>query len=149
MFRKAVLQYPRERLLGIEGKATKLRVRVNHSGTQGASGKRVVSTAGAEFIERLLRHVLPSGFGRIRHYGLLALASKAQHMAQARSLLEMREPQRQATEDAQDFMRRVAALEINTCPHCQHGRLRLTQSLAPQRGAPMDANRGAHCRGPL
>ncbi|MGS5086237.1 transposase [Hydrogenophaga sp. A37] len=108
--------------------------------------KRVVQIAGDEFIGRLLQHVLPGGFRRIRHYGLLAPATKTSRMEQARTLLNMPQPQRQATEDAQAFVRRVAALEINTCPHCRGGRLCLVQLLPPQAGtAP---HRAAVCRGP-
>ena len=35
----------------------------------------------------------------------------------------------QAREDAQTFMRRVAQVEINTCPHCKLGRWRVPASL--------------------
>jgi len=40
-----------------------------------------------EFIRRFLIHVLPSGFHRIRHYGLLASGNRAANIAQARELL--------------------------------------------------------------
>jgi len=40
-----------------------------------------------EFIRRFLIHVLPSGFHRIRHYGLFASGARAQNIAQARRLL--------------------------------------------------------------
>jgi hypothetical protein len=40
-----------------------------------------------EFIRRLLIHVLPMGFHRIRHYGLLASANRAETIARARELL--------------------------------------------------------------
>lgn len=63
----------------------------------------MVQIAGSEFNGRLLQLVLPSGFKRIRHYGLLAPAAKRESMSQARALLEMPQPQRQATEDAQAF----------------------------------------------
>jgi hypothetical protein len=132
-----------ERLLGIEGDAVRLRVRASDTG-----GKRVVQIAGDEFIGRLLQHVLPSGFKRIRHYGLLAPAVKSERMSQARALLEMPQSQPQALEDVQAFMRRVAALEIDTCPHCRVGRLRLVQLLAPQSGSMPDALGQAVCRGP-
>jgi hypothetical protein len=39
-----------------------------------------------EFIRRLMLHVLPSGFHRIRHFGLLASRPK---MALARQLLDV------------------------------------------------------------
>ncbi|MEZ5707482.1 MAG: transposase [Burkholderiaceae bacterium] len=132
-----------ERLAGIEGDAVRLRVRANDQG-----GKRVVRIAGGEFIGRLLQHVLPSGFKRIRHYGLLAPALKGERMSQARALLQMPQTSPQAVEDAQAFMRRVAELEIDICAHCQTGRLRLVQLLAPLRSAVPETHRAMACRGP-
>jgi hypothetical protein len=41
-----------------------------------------------EFMRRFLLHVLPSRFHRIRHYGLLANASRKASIAQARQLLQ-------------------------------------------------------------
>ena len=40
-----------------------------------------------EFIRRFLIHVLPKGFHRIRHYGLLASGTRAANIAHARQLL--------------------------------------------------------------
>jgi len=40
-----------------------------------------------EFIQRFLLHVLPKGFHRIRHYGLLANGSRVENIARARTLL--------------------------------------------------------------
>jgi hypothetical protein len=40
-----------------------------------------------EFIRRFLIHVLPKGFHRIRHYGLLARPSCADNIARARDLI--------------------------------------------------------------
>jgi hypothetical protein len=46
-------------------------------------------TLGAhEFIRRFLIHVLPKGFHRIRHYGLLAGGARDERLAQARELLQ-------------------------------------------------------------
>jgi hypothetical protein len=41
-----------------------------------------------EFMRRFLLHVLPSGFHRIRHYGLLANAGRKNHITTARELLD-------------------------------------------------------------
>jgi hypothetical protein len=41
----------------------------------------------AEFIRRFLLHVLPKGFHRIRHYGLLAGTAKSEAIAKAREML--------------------------------------------------------------
>ncbi len=46
----------------------------------------------AEFIRRFLIHVLPSGFHRIRHYGLFANGGRAENLARARQLLAMPTP---------------------------------------------------------
>ncbi|NIL97483.1 MAG: IS91 family transposase, partial [Planctomycetales bacterium] len=46
-----------------------------------------------EFIRRFLIHVLPTGFHRIRHYGLLANGNRNTNIAQARKLLDVPEPQ--------------------------------------------------------
>jgi hypothetical protein len=40
-----------------------------------------------EFIRRFLLHVLPKGFHRIRHYGLLASGGRKANVARARELL--------------------------------------------------------------
>jgi hypothetical protein len=40
-----------------------------------------------EFMRRFLLHVLPRGFHRIRHYGLLSNAHRTAHLATARALL--------------------------------------------------------------
>ena len=40
-----------------------------------------------EFMRRFLLHVLPGGFHRIRHYGLLANGSRKASLALARELL--------------------------------------------------------------
>ena len=46
-----------------------------------------------EFMRRFLLHVLPSGFHRIRHYGLLANAARKENLAVARALLHPPLPQ--------------------------------------------------------
>src|SRR5215207_10256558 len=56
-----------------------------------------------EFIRRFLIHVLPSGFHRIRHYGLFASGSRAHNIAQARELLAVPAPKStSANSDAAD-----------------------------------------------
>ena len=46
-----------------------------------------VSILGTEFIRRFLMHVLPKGFVRIRHYGLLSCRNKKEKMDHCRKLL--------------------------------------------------------------
>jgi hypothetical protein len=112
-----------ERLIAIEGQQVLLRVRANSRAA--APGKGRIAIEGAEFVARLLQHVLPQGFKRIRHYGLLAPAGKSERLARARAVLRMPQPNPQAAEDAQAFMRRVVVIDIGHCPHCSSGRLQL------------------------
>lgn len=133
-----------ERLVGIVDDSVRLLVRADDHG-----GKRTIAMPGQQFIARLLQHVLPGGFKRIRHYGLLAPCAKTERLAQARHLLSMPAANPRAREDASAFMRRVAGIELNTCPHC-HGRWRVVEQRtadAPALGVLLPA-RQAGCRGP-
>jgi hypothetical protein len=53
----------------------------------GADRPQVMTLAADEFIRRFLLHVLPKGFHRIRHYGLLAGATRKAQLERARELL--------------------------------------------------------------
>jgi len=61
---------------------------------------KVMTLEVGEFIRRFLIHVLPSGFHRIRHYGLFASAKRADNITQARQLLDAPAPQNQAGDAA-------------------------------------------------
>jgi hypothetical protein len=65
---------------------------------EGPGRYTTMTLATHEFIRRFLMHVLPKGFHRIRHYGLLANGNRAAAIAKARALLAMapREQQPQA-----------------------------------------------------
>ena len=51
----------------------------------GANRQQVMTLAADEFIRRFLIHVLPRGFHRIRHYGLLAGSARKDCLAEART----------------------------------------------------------------
>ena len=53
----------------------------------GTARYRTMTLSADEFIRRFLLHVLPKGFHRIRHYGLLASASCKANIARARQLM--------------------------------------------------------------
>jgi Putative transposase/Transposase zinc-binding domain len=58
----------------------------------GPERQRVMTLTTTEFIRRFLLHVLPRGFHRIRHYGLLAASSRKISLALARRLLDVAPP---------------------------------------------------------
>lgn len=127
-----------ERIVDIDAREVAFRVRADAT----SGKKRTLRLPGGEFIERFLLHVLPTGFKRIRHYGLLAPARKSRRLALARSALEAPIPDRVVIESVEAFMRRVARIEWRACRHCSAGHFWVTGSLAPLR-AP-----GASSRGP-
>lgn len=118
-----------ERIVGIEGNDVLFRVRADP-----ASGKkRTLRVPGAEFFDRFLQQVLPAGFKRIQHYGLLSPARKKDALATARAALDVPPPQAAVIESVAEFMQRVAHMEHTRCPHCKIGQFRVVASLLPQR----------------
>ena len=109
-------------------------------------GKRVIAIDGAEFVGRFLQHVLPHGFKRIRHYGLLSPALKTRQLAAARQALAMPAANPQACEDAAAFLKRVAGIEASTCPHCRKGRWLTIAVLNPEPSGVGAARAAAHAR---
>lgn len=95
------------------------------AGEQGQ--KRTLYMSYPEFIGRFVQHILPTGLKCIRHYGLLAKPSGKQ-LACAKAALKTPAANPQAKECAQDFMARVARVNIEQCPACQHGQLCVMQT---------------------
>ena len=58
----------------------------------GADRQQVMTLGADEFIRRFLLHVLPKGFHRIRHYGLLAGSARRKSIGLARRLLQVAPP---------------------------------------------------------
>ncbi len=99
-----------------------------------------------EFIRRFLHHVLPDGFLRIRHYGLLANRVKHKHLSRCRQLLGARPP---ATADDQphtaaDWMRLLVGIDITRCPCCGET---LQCDVLPRLAAPPDTGRPRFAQG--
>jgi Putative transposase/Transposase zinc-binding domain len=66
-----------------------------------------------EFIRRFLIHVLPTGFHRIRHYGLLASGIKADNLRLARKLLDVVAPAPEPEDTAAE-----PPTALKPCPCC-------------------------------
>jgi hypothetical protein len=58
----------------------------------GAERYQTMTLTPTEFIRRFLLHVLPRGFHRIRHYGLLASATRKDNIARIRQMLGVPQP---------------------------------------------------------
>jgi hypothetical protein len=79
-----------------------------------------------EFIRRFLLHVLPSGFHRIRYYGLLGNRHRAEKLARCRELLAMPAIEPEIEQPERDYRDRYEALTgvcLKLCPVCQQGQM--------------------------
>ena len=72
-----------------------------------------MALSAAAFLHRFLLHVLPKGFQRIRHYGLLANRHKAECLARARAALSLSHAEPAVKESVEDFARRVLGLGLS------------------------------------
>jgi hypothetical protein len=91
--------------------------------------RKVMRLEAIEFLRRFALHVLPRGFNRIRHYGLLANRNKRTLLARARAALSAPAPSASITESVSSFWQRVAGIDIERCPRCQAGTLRLVAAV--------------------
>jgi hypothetical protein len=84
---------------------------------KGRDRLKIMTLDAAEFIRRFLMHVLPSGFHRIRHYGLFAGTVRAHNIERARQLLAALQasPQRKPAKADSDA---EAPLPARRCPCC-------------------------------
>ena len=102
---------------------------------EGADRQQLMTLATDEFIRRFLLHVLPKGFHRIRHCGLLAGSARKASLALARELLNVAAPSDDDTTHEPDNFR-------PPCPCCG-GRMivievfeRWRQPRGPPHGSP-------------
>jgi hypothetical protein len=104
-------------------------------------GDRTASMAPDEFVRRLLLHILPPQFRKIRHYGLLAPANVHTRLVAARLALDARgandrpDPREAHHAEADDALGDRPLLAPR-CPACGSERLRREDIPRPARGPP-------------
>jgi hypothetical protein len=96
-----------------------------HYRENGVRKNKVIRIQVAEFIRRFLLHILPSGFHRIRHYGLFANSHRAEKLALCRTLLDVRPAPTDNNDEEIDTG--VADHEPPPCPCCG-GRMKVFES---------------------
>jgi hypothetical protein len=100
-----------ERIVGVDDREVRFRVRTSAQGHT----KRTLAMPADTFIDRFLLHVLPRGFKRIRHYGILGPAAKAVKLAQARAALSVPAPDPVVVESVAAFMHRIDRIAWARC----------------------------------
>ena len=83
---------------------------------KGKTRHKTMTLEADEFMRRFLLHVLPGGFHRIRHYGLLANGSRKANLARVRELLHQAPEARTQTQD--NVAESDHAQPCFVCPHC-------------------------------
>ena len=87
-----------------------------------------------EFIRRFLLHILPDGFMKIRHYGILSNRNRKTKLARCKDLLGDQvslDDEVSEEESWQDLLTRITGIDPRICPHCGKGKMRLKELLLP------------------
>lgn len=90
--------------------------------------KQLITLSTAEFVRRFALHILPKGFTRIRHYGILSSSWKKTKLPQLKRMLDNRITPKVSIYLKPDLLHRK-------CPTCKKGRLQ-TVLMFDQRGPP-------------
>jgi hypothetical protein len=93
--------------------------------------RKELPLSAAEFLRRFLLHVVPCGFMRIRHYGILANCTRHQKLARCRELLRVSPTAAPQAADAPATPDHSGD-QPSRCPRCG-GTMRVVEVLAPQR----------------
>ena len=108
------------RLLAFDGQTVTFRARDN----QNPGTYRLVRLAAREFIRRFLLHVLPHGFVRIRHYGLMASRNVQTKLKTAYRLLQLSHPSHPTPSTEmhrmswQQLLFKLTGVDLSVCPNC-------------------------------
>ena len=89
-----------------------------------------------EFIRRFLLHVLPDGFMKIRHYGILSNRNKKDKLLRCQELLGASVKSGEygdEKESWEDLLFRITGVDPMLCPYCGKGRMILREKLQPRR----------------
>ncbi|NOQ74458.1 MAG: IS91 family transposase [Crocinitomix sp.] len=97
--------------------------------------KLTTELSASEFLRRFCQHILPKGFVRMRHYGILASRNKATELNIAKSELGM-EAWTKSEVDWKTIAREKLNLNPDLCAKCKVGILEIIEGIMPQRGPP-------------
>lgn len=107
-----------QRIVRIGDRAVTFTYRDNKDGGR----RKEMALCGVEFIRRFLWHVLPKGYQRIRHYGLLHGSTRQQKLQQCRMLLGVACVTKAVEKDRSELLAEIG-IDLLCCPCCGKGRL--------------------------
>ena len=120
-----------ERLVSIDNGEVTFRYQDRANGNRACT----MTLDAAAFVRRFLLHVLPTGFVRVRHYGLLANATRRDRIATCRRLLGVPETvsEPEPKESWVAMLLRLTGKDVTACPSCGTGRLHVVENI-PREG---------------
>ena len=89
-----------------------------------------------EFIRRFLLHILPDGFMKIRHYGILCNRHRRTKLARCKELLGVKEEVCRNSgnkESWRELFLRLTGIDLAVCPACGKGKMMTIEKLFPTR----------------
>lgn len=93
-------------------------VRFHYRDRTAGDVRKTLTLPADEFLRRFLHHVLPSGFQRIRHYGLLANRSKQDNLARCRELLGVAASEPPRKRSLAEWVLLLVGVDVQRCPRC-------------------------------
>ena len=97
------------------------------------SRQQVMTLAPDEFLRRFLMHTIPSGFQRIRHYGLFSNRRRKEELEHCRTLIgtPISALLPDVAKDFRDLFQYLTKVDLRVCPRCGIGQMRVTEILSP------------------
>jgi len=89
-----------------------------------------------EFLRRFCLHILPKGFIRMRHYGILASKNKAKELNLAKKDLGQA-PWKKLDIAWKAILLKKLKVDVTKCPKCQTGIMEMISVILPERGPPV------------
>jgi len=126
------------RIIKIENGKVLFRYRDYHDGNK----IKVMSLDAFEFIRRFLLHILPRGFIKIRHYGLLSNRLRRVKLDHCREVLGVpayKEPE-ETCKGWQDDLLEFTGVDLSICPMCGKGRMIKIEDIRPMSHSPPRIN---------
>lgn len=104
---------------------------------------KTITLDGAEFLRRFCQHILPKGFVRIRHYGLLA-ASRRGQFRELQHTFGITVPVVKEKKDWKQTCRDRMGYDPDLCPYCGKGTMLTIEIIPPGRSPPCVYNLTGH-----
>jgi hypothetical protein len=118
-----------ERILSMDDET----VTISVGGSKNKDKQKTVTMSGVEFIRRFLMHVLPKGFVKIRHYGLLANRNKKTKLELCRNLTgsPVYIPKFKGLKTI-EILSAIKGKDVTLCPCCSLGKMKIVKTLMPK-----------------